>query len=347
MDTLARLDARLRELAERRDYSGIALITGPDGVVFSGCHGLANRADRVPVTPATRFGLASFTKMFTAVAVADQVRAAGLDTRGFATGVVDILPPERRPSTLVPEVTLHHLLTHTSGIADYAEEEGDEAVDYADLWVDRTCYRMRRPIDFLPLFGDLPPYRPPGGPFRYSNAGYVLLGLVIEELAGQPYIDVVTERVFGPAGMGDSGFFPLDEVRPNLAVGHLRPTEPGRPWRTNIYSIPIVGGADGGACCTAADVDRFLRRYDDGTLLGRELTEVMLTPRVPVDPGLDMGYGVLIFPDRWGHGGGDPGFEMLAHRMPKQDATVVALCNVTEVAGEVRDLLVETVHATL
>jgi CubicO group peptidase (beta-lactamase class C family) len=344
MDALARLDARLRELAERRDYSGIARITGPDGVVFEGCYGLANRADQVPVTPATRFGVASFTKMFTAVAVADQVRAG---RAGFATRVVDILPPERRPSTLLPEVTLHHLLTHISGIADYAEEEGDEAVDYADLWVDRTCYRMRRPADFLPLFGDLPPYRPPGGPWRYSNAGYVLLGLGIEELAGRPYAEVVADRVFGPAGMADSGFFPLDEVRPHLAVGHLRPTGPGAPWRTNIYSMPIVGGADGGACCTAADVDRFLRRYDDGTLLGRELTDVMLAPRVPVAPGLDMGYGVLISADRWGHGGGDPGFEMLAHRMPKQDATVVALCNVTDLADEVRDLLVETVHAIL
>jgi CubicO group peptidase (beta-lactamase class C family) len=196
------------------------------------------------------------------------------------------------------------------------------------------------------MFGDLPPYRPPGGPWRYSNAGYVLLGLVIEELAGKPYIDVIGERVFDPAGMTASGFFPLDEVRPDLAVGYLRPTEPGGPWRTNIYSMPIVGGADGGACCTAADLDLFLRRYDGGTLLGRELTDTMLTPRVPVDAGLDMGYGVLISADRWGHGGGDPGFEMLAHRMPKQDATVVALCNVDSLAGEVRDLLVETVHAT-
>ena len=345
MDAFGRLDARLREWAERRDYSGIARITRGDGVAFEGCYGLANRSDGVPVHPGTRFGLASFTKMFTAVAVADQVRAGQVGAEGFDTRVVEILPPERRPSTLLPEVTLHHLLAHTSGIADYAEEEGDEAVEYADLWVDRICYRMRRPADFLPMFGDLPPYRPPGGPWRYSNAGYVLLGLVIEELAGKPYIDVIAERVFEPAGMAASGFFPLDEVRPDLAVGYLPPAEPGGPWRTNIYSVPIVGGADGGACCTAADVDRFLRRYDDSTLLGRELTDTMLTPRVPVGPGLDMGYGVLLYADKWGHGGGDPGFEMLAHRMPKQDATVVALCNMNDLASDVRDLLVEAVHA--
>jgi CubicO group peptidase (beta-lactamase class C family) len=345
MDAYGRLDARLREWAEQRDYSGVARITRGDKVDFEECYGLANRADGVPVHPGTRFGLASFTKMFTAVAVADQVRAGRAGAAGFGTRVVDLLPPERRPATLLPEVTLHHLLTHTSGIADYAEEDGDEAVDYAELWVDRTCYRMRRPADFLPMFGDLPPYRPPGGPWRYSNAGYVLLGLVLEELAGKPYTEVVAERVFEPAGMASSGFFPLDEVRADLAVGYLPPAGPGGPWRTNIYSVPIVGGADGGACSTAADLDRFLRRYDDGTLLGRELTDTMLVPRVPVDAGLDMGYGVLIYADRWGHGGGDPGFEMLAHRMPKQDATVVALCNLNGLAGEVRDLLVEAVHA--
>ncbi len=344
MDALTQLDTRLRELAETRDYSGVARITGPDGVVFEGCYGLASRAWGAPVTPATRFGLASFSKMFTAVALLDQVRA-GRATVG--SRVVDLLPPERRPATLRPEVTLEHLLLHTSGLADYAEEEGDEAVDYAELWVDRPVQRFRRPADFLPMFGDLPPYRPPGGGWRYCNAGYVLLGLVIEELTGQPYADVVTERVFGPAGMADSGFFALDEVRPDLAVGHLRPAEPGGVWRTNIYSVPILGGADGGAQCTAADLDRFLRRLDDGTLLGRDLTAEMLTPRVPVDPGLDMGYGVLFYADKWGHGGGDPGFEMLAHRMPGQDATVVALCNVTDLAGEVRDLLVDTVRATL
>src|SRR6185436_3241962 len=145
---------------------------------FEGCYGLANRADAIPVRGRTRFGLASVTKMFTAVTVLDAVRRglAGLDTP-----VVDILPPARRPATLLPDVTMHHLLTHTAGIAYYAEEDAEHPAalaDYADLWLDRPCYRMRQPADFLPMFGDLPPYRPPGQRFQYCNAGYVLLGLV-------------------------------------------------------------------------------------------------------------------------------------------------------------------------
>ena len=102
---------------------------------------------------------------------------------------------------------------------------------------------MTRPADFLPLFGDLPPYRPPGECFQYSNAGYIVLGLVIEELTGQAYTDVVQERVFDPAGMSASGFFRLDEPVPDVAVGYLPRVDPTRRGARNVYSIPVIGGA--------------------------------------------------------------------------------------------------------
>jgi CubicO group peptidase (beta-lactamase class C family) len=323
---MADLSAALRAM----DLSGIAVITGPGGIEFQECFGLADRASGVPVTPATRFGLASLTKMFTAVTVA----TLGVD---FAAPVVSLLPADRRPSTLRPDVTVHHLLTHTSGIADYAEEEGPDELDYGALWTDRPCYRMERPADFLPLFGDLPPYSAPGGEFHYSNAGYVLLGLVAEEVSGLSFVDAVAQQVFRPAGMAASGFFRLDEPVPDVAVGYLP------SGRSNVYSMPVVGGADGGAFATAADLDRFLRAYDDGSLLGAR-RDAMLTPHVPVDAGLDMGYGAFLYGDgRFGHGGGDPGVNVLVQRLPRQDATVVALLNIEGPVGAVRDLLVDAV----
>ncbi len=108
-------------------------MTQAGDVVFEGSYGLADRAAGIPITPATRFGLASVTKMFTAVAVVDLVASGSLT---FETPVVDVLPPERRPSTLLPEVTVHHLLCHTSGIADYCEEDEDSPAyleDYGSL----------------------------------------------------------------------------------------------------------------------------------------------------------------------------------------------------------------------
>ena len=196
-------------------------------------------------------------------------------------------------------MSVHHLLCHTSGIADYAEEDEDSAgylEDYAALWIDRPSYLIERPADFLPLFADRPAYRPPGQAFQYSNAGYILLGLVIEQVAGTSYQEAVQARVFDPAGMTASGFFRLDEAVPDVATGYLALASPDLPRRTNIYSIPVVGTSDGGAMSTTGDLDRFLRAYADGTLLGG-LTEVMLRPHADASDGFFEGYGVHLYPD--------------------------------------------------
>jgi CubicO group peptidase (beta-lactamase class C family) len=322
------LDASLADQAAERDASGSVLLIRRGEVLFEGCYGLADRACGVPVTPATRFGLASVTKMFTAVAVADQVNAGVLS---LGDRVVDLLPLGSRPSTLHADVALSHLLLHTSGIADYAEEDEDTpgyVEDYASLWVDRPSYSMLRPIDFLPLFGDRPPYRPPGERWQYSNAGYVLLGIVLEHVTGRAYVDLVQERVFDRAGMTSTGFLRLDEPHPDVAVAYLDPEVPGGPRRTNVYSVPVIGGADGGALSTPRDLSRFLDRVADGSLMG-PLTEVMLDPREDIGGGNRHAYG--FFHDdagAYGHGGGDPGVSCVADRFAAEDADLVALCNV-------------------
>ena len=121
-DAAAALDAQLDRWTGERDFSGTVLLTQAGSTVFERCYGLADRAAGIPITPKTRFGLASVTKLFTAVAIADCVSAGLLR---FDDAVADLLPAERRPTTLRPDVTVHHLLTHTSGIADYSEEDED------------------------------------------------------------------------------------------------------------------------------------------------------------------------------------------------------------------------------
>jgi CubicO group peptidase (beta-lactamase class C family) len=334
-ERLARLAHDLEAEAHTHGLSGAMLLTRGGEVLLEAYVGLADRATGTPVTAATRFGTASVTKMFTACTVVDLVADGRLS---FATPVVEVLPSGRRPRTLSPEVTVHHLLCHTSGIADYCEEEEDSPAyveDYGALWADRPSYSMTRPVDFLPLFGDLPPYRSPGGRFQYSNAGYVLLGLVVEELSGRPFAEVVQERVLSRAGMGSSGFLRLDDPLPDVATGYLP------SGRTNIYSVPVVGGGDGGALCTARDLDRFLRAYADGTLLG-PLADTVLTRHTEAGDGFGEGYGVHLYPDgRYGHGGGDPGVEALVHRWPDDDVHLVVLCNTEDgFAGPVRDRMI-------
>jgi CubicO group peptidase (beta-lactamase class C family) len=344
-DAFTALIAQLDRWARERDLSGAVLMTCRGETLVEHSCGYADRASGTLVSPATRFGLASVTKMFTAVAVADLVTSGLLD---FDSPVAGALPAERRPSTLLPEVTVHHLLCHTSGIADYCEEDEDSPSyleDYGSLWAERPSYSMERPLDFLPLFGDLAPYRPPGQKWQYSNAGYVVLGLVIEEVTGRPFTEVVQERVFDRAGMSASGFFRMDEPLPDVAVGYLPRSSPDDPWRSNIYRVPVIGGADGGAHSTTHDLDRFISAYADGSLLGDD-QERVLAPHADAGDGFFEGYGVHLYPDgRYGHGGGDPGVGTVVNRWPDDDVNVIVLCNGEGMAVEVRNAVVEAARA--
>jgi CubicO group peptidase (beta-lactamase class C family) len=334
-------------LEREQGFSGILRVTRGEEVVLESCHGLANRADRIPVTPRTRFGTASLSKMFTAIGVLD---AAGRGEVSVDDAVVDVLPAERRPATLRGDVTVHHLLTHTSGISDYFEEDEElpgYREDYGALWDELPTYRVRDYATLLPLFADLPPVCPPGTAWHYSNAGYVLLGILLAEVSGMPFTEAVESRVFGPAGMTSSGYLAMDEVHPHVAQGYLRPLAADGPWRTNIFSVPAVGGGDGGALVTAEDVDRFLRAVAGGGVWTGVGPELALTRRVEAVENWAVGYGVNIRVDgAFGHGGGDPGVATLSRHHPETDTTAVLLANVDwdETAGldELGGLLLDT-----
>jgi CubicO group peptidase (beta-lactamase class C family) len=317
----------LQALADDDRFSGTVLVTRGEETLLEFSGGLADRGNARPNGPGTRFGLASLTKPFTAAAV---LTCVGRGELGVHDRVVDVLPAERRPRTLDEAVTVHQLLTHTSGIGDYAEEDEElpgYVADYGSLWRDLPTYRVERPDHYLPLYADAAPVARPGQEFHYCNAGYVLLGAVLEQVTGRALVDVVTERVLEPAGMTDSGYFRLDDAVPDLAVGYL-PGPDGRPsGRSNIFSIPVVGTGDGGAFATARDVDRFLRAIATGSLLGDELTRLMRTPHAPIEEGWAIGYSLFLSDGAFSHGGGDPGVETGARHLTALDLSIVVLCN--------------------
>ncbi|MQS07941.1 serine hydrolase [Streptomyces sp. IF17] len=348
-DTMDHITASLDRLHRERDFSGTVLITRGGETVLETHRGVADRASGVPIGPRTRFGLASVTKAFTAVAVLsllpDHLKSLDLPLEG-------LLPAHLRPVDLHPEVTVRHLLTHTSGVADYFDEETateDWAAEFAALWSDRPVYRMTRPADFLPLFAGLSPHDPPGRRYHYCNAGYILLGLVLEQLTGTDYRRAVTERVFVPAGMRDAGFPAADEILPDLATGHLRPRGPGEPWRSNVFAIPAVGGPDGGAFATAADLDRFLTAYAEGRLLAPDRLAEALRPAARIDGDSAMGHGVYLVgegPTRsFGAVGADPGVEAIIRRYPDPGINTVILANVNDSVWEIDALVREAVSA--
>ena len=195
----------LRELEAADRFSGAVGIEQEGRQLMLEAYGYANRAWSVEAAVDTRFDTASVTKLFTAVATLQLVEAGSFD---LETSVVDYLGLE--DTGISPAVTPYHLLTHTSGIADDADEEAGER--YEDLFVERPNYSIAETVDYLPQFIGKPPNFAPGNGCRYCNVGWVLLGLMIERATGSTYRDYTTENVLARAGMTSSGFLRMDVV---------------------------------------------------------------------------------------------------------------------------------------
>lgn len=341
------LGAAIGDLAAQDAFSGVVRLTRNGSPQFEGAYGWASRAWRVPPTMATRFDTASITKLFTAVATLQQVEA------GAFTLDTPVIPYLRlRDTTISDAVTARHLLTHSSGIADDADEEAGES--YEALFRTRPNYGVLETADLLPQFVHKPANFAPGERCRYCNVGYVLLGLMIEQAAGMPYRDVVRTRVFARALMADSEFVRMDRVHENVAEG-ADPLDGGAAWKRNIYSYPPIGSPDGGANVTAPDLERFASAILGGRLLTPAQTEAFLTPQRH-DRDLERGSGWWgLGPwfqkdpggrvDHWQKEGSNPGVSALLRHDPDRKLTLVVLSNQADAAWPVARLVQTRIEA--
>ncbi|OWR30181.1 penicillin-binding protein [Saccharibacillus sp. O23] len=310
-------------------FSGVARI-GNGAEIGEAAYGFANRSERSENKADTRFGIASGCKMFTAVAICRLVEQGKLSfdtTLSEGTG--------RAFPRFDPAITVHHLLTHSSGVPDYFDEEVMD--DFEELWRERPVYGMTEVEHFLPLFADQPMKFKPGERFAYNNSGYILLGLIVERVSGMRFRDYVEQEVFEPAGMQDSGYFRADRLPERTALGYID-DEDG--WRTNLFSLPAVGGPDGGAYTTAYDLDKFWDALLSHRLLSAETTEKMLTPQIYEDERSAYGYGVWI---RLNEGkidclhlmGFDPGVSMVSRVYAESGTRLHVLANIDGAAWNV------------
>ncbi len=232
--------------------------------------GWASRTYRRRNAPETTFGVASVSKLFTSLAVGRLVAAGRLALADTVLPFVrDLLP------ALDPRIEVGHLLWPTPpGMGDYFHEEV-EGSNYADLWRDRPCHRYVEPSDFVPLFRDDPQAFAPGERFSYNNAAFIVLGLIVEAVTGERFADVARREVVEAAGMTGSGYWRLDELPPGCATGYV--AGPAGP-RSNIYSIPVASGPDGGVFTNLADLDLLWEALLSGRLLGTAVTEAWTAP---------------------------------------------------------------------
>ncbi|WP_326567110.1 serine hydrolase domain-containing protein [Amycolatopsis rhabdoformis] len=256
------LGEEIDRLAHDTGFSGVVSVSRGSESVLARAYGLAHRGYGVPNTVDTRFGIASATKGFTALVVVSLI-VEGLLSLG--TRVRSLLGSDL--PLIDDAVTVEHLLAHRSGIGDYFSDDEGEPPPQPQVLTSAEAY--------FPLLDGFPQQFAPGSRFSYNNGGYALLAILASRVAGVPFASLVRARVTEPAGMIRTGFPRSDALPGDAATGYL---EDGR---TNVFSLPVVGGGDGGIYSSAGDFTAFWAALHSGALVPREWVARMTSVHSP------------------------------------------------------------------
>lgn len=332
----AHLDSALRPLAERGWFSGSVLLARDGVPLHVQSYGLADRARRIANTPETRFNVGSMNKMMTAVVVL-QLAESGRLSLGDRVG--RWLPAYPVPAVR-EEVTIAQLLSHRSGLGSYWNDR-----------FERARASIREVSDYLALFDHDTLLFSPGSGWEYSNAGFIVLGAIIEQVTGRRYEEVLRAQVLGPAGMTATDFSAIADSVPSRAVGYMREGGMGAPSRPdtsrtapaaipNWGTMPNRGGPAGGGYTTVGDLLRFDQALRRGALLTGGWRDSLWTvrnadlndPSSPRPRMMPYGFGFDVRETPAGrvvgHTGGAPGISALLDMYLGNGYTLAILANV-------------------
>ena len=240
-DLVARLAKTVDSLVKLDEFSGVVVLAKNGAPVFEKAYGYADREAKRPNNVETAFNIGSINKLFTSIAIRQLAAQGKLDLDSTLAKYW----PDYPNTDVARRVTIRQILNHRAGIAGdiFAAPPG------------KTRHAVRHNRDYLQLFVDQPLNFEPGTRQQYSNAGYILLGMLVERLSGQDYYRYVQEHVYGPAGMARTGHWPVDSLPPNTAIGYTR--DDGGLQRNTAF-LPGRGSAAGGGYTTAHDLLRLL-----------------------------------------------------------------------------------------
>jgi CubicO group peptidase (beta-lactamase class C family) len=315
---VAELRSKLEADTKADRFAGAALLArleqGTPRVLFRDAYGLADREKAIANRVDTRFRIGSMNKMFTATAILRLVQAG----RIALTDTVGRHIPDYPNAAIAQKVTIHQLLTHTGGTGDIFGPE-----------YDANHRRMATHDDWLRLYGQRDPLFEPGARFSYSNFGMVILGVVIERVSGSSYYDYVSEHIYRPAGMTQSGLPPEDIADDVRAVGYSR-----RNGGTRWTATSIVGNrgiSAGGGYSTVDDLLHFAAALISNKLLDAEHTRLLIAGKVDSGRGPQYAYGFMDARTNgggWvGHGGGAPGMNGDLRIYPDNGYVIAVLSN--------------------
>lgn len=288
-------------------FMGSILIVREGQVLADRSFGFANLEWQIPDTASTRFRIGSLTKQFTAASILLLAERGKLHLEDPVSKYLD------NPPAAWNGITVLHLLTHTSGIVSITDLPGEQA----------SLTRGGTSAEVVERFRNQPLLFPPGTQARYSNSGYILLGMVVEKASGEPYATFLQKNIFDPLGMRDTGIDNDADILQRRASGYR--TEGGTLRHADFIDMRIPFAA-GDLYSTTRDLERWQGALFGGKLLQPESLRRMITPGND-----DFGLGVMVKQDQGelmvSHTGGIQGFVADLRYYPEKRLSVIVLSN--------------------
>jgi CubicO group peptidase (beta-lactamase class C family)/uncharacterized protein YneR len=314
------IDQLLTQYQAYNKFNGSVLVAHQGKVVYKKGFGEANMEWNIPNAPNTKHRLGSITKQFTAMLILQLAAEGKLDLQA---PISKYLPDY--PKATGDKITTHHLLTHTSGIPNYTAMPGFFKDDSRDPY---------SPEEFVKKFSDKELEFTPGEQFNYSNSGYFLLGVLVEELSGKTYEQMLQEKIFTPLGMKDSGFDHHGVIMKNRATGYEKR---GVEFVNSDYLDMSIPYAAGSMYSTVEDLYLWDQALYTTALLPQKYMDLFFQPAIPAWGGSHYAYGWSIGKEPIGnttdsiaviaHGGGINGFNTTISRSITDKSLVVLLNN--------------------
>jgi len=322
---------KIENTASSTDFSGVVSLYREGETLYSKGFGYRDVKNEIPNNKDTIFGIASGTKFFTALGIGKLIDQGKLS---LESKMKEVFP--ENTGFIDENATVLQLLSHTSGIFDYYDEEIDQ--DYDNFSVEIPWCKLETPSDYYPLFKNEKMKFKAGERFSYSNGGYVFLGILIEKITGMLYRDFMAEHVLKPANMTHSGFFAFNDLPANTANGYF---EDGKT--ANIFQLPIRGGGDGGMYTNSEDLLNLWNNLFSNKILSPELTKIYLETHHDFGDGFGYSCGMYKKQDNSAFfvPGGDAGVGFLSRYLPNEKITINVLSNITNGEEEMTDIILD------
>lgn len=337
IDKIKQLNQKVKET----QFSGVITLSVDNDVVYECVSGMAFRDTNKVNTKNTLFAIASGSKFLTALGIGKLIDEDKLSLDTKAKDVYDL-----HMDWIDPNITIKQLLSHTSGMSDYLDE--DLLDDSMPIYYEVPYDKLVNPKDFIPIFSkDKQKFRP-GEKFNYNNQAFVYLAIIIEEITKVSYKNYMNNVILKPLNIYDSGIYHVNEYPSHTAMGYL---DNHTSSCINTHLLPYQSGGDGGAIFSAGDMKTLWEAFFDYKIISKALVDEYVSIHATVDEKSSNFYGLGVWLKKDDRGiypyllGGDPGISFSTSYRPITKTYMFQVSNTSQGVWDVFDEVVNVFNA--